>query len=226
MAVFATEAIGLTKGQANLVLLGLAVAAVVGSFGWGQLVERIGPKRTLIRPVVVGDRIVIGRISIGMPDRSGSGCSSWPARPRQQARQGSGRRPGVHASAVPAGALGILRVVRPRQEGLLVISAALRPDPAQHSMSWECRLPGRRAEPARDDAHRGVAHPARLDRWSSSGELDDRATPPPSTGTRDRAARTRPAAVGQRCRWRRPPTAARLSAGSSNFGQRAGSTPS
>jgi Permeases of the major facilitator superfamily len=48
MSVFAVEAIGLTEGQANLVLLGLTVAAVFASFGWGLLVERIGPKRTLM----------------------------------------------------------------------------------------------------------------------------------------------------------------------------------
>ena len=48
MSVFATQAIGLESGQANLVLLGLTVAAVLASFGWGILVERIGPKRTLM----------------------------------------------------------------------------------------------------------------------------------------------------------------------------------
>lgn len=48
MAVFATDAIGFTKTEANLVLLALTVAAVVASFGWGILVERIGPKRTLM----------------------------------------------------------------------------------------------------------------------------------------------------------------------------------
>jgi UMF1 family MFS transporter len=48
MSVFAVEAIGLTKAQANLVLLGLTVAAVLASFGWGFLVEKIGPKRTLM----------------------------------------------------------------------------------------------------------------------------------------------------------------------------------
>jgi MFS transporter, UMF1 family len=48
MSVFAVEAIGLTKTQTNLVLLGLTVAAVIASFGWGFLVERIGPKRTLM----------------------------------------------------------------------------------------------------------------------------------------------------------------------------------
>ncbi|HET7181731.1 MAG TPA: MFS transporter [Candidatus Limnocylindrales bacterium] len=48
MSVFATQAIGLTKTQANLVLLGLTVAAVLASFGWGVVVERYGPKRTLM----------------------------------------------------------------------------------------------------------------------------------------------------------------------------------
>ena len=47
MSVFATQAIGLTAGTANLVLLLLTVVAVGASFGWGRLVERIGPKRTL-----------------------------------------------------------------------------------------------------------------------------------------------------------------------------------
>ena len=48
IAVFATQAIGLTDFQANLFLLVLAVVAVGASFGWGLLVERIGPKRTLL----------------------------------------------------------------------------------------------------------------------------------------------------------------------------------
>jgi len=48
MAVFATEAIGLTKTQANLLLIGLTVVAIFASFGWGFAVERIGPKRTLL----------------------------------------------------------------------------------------------------------------------------------------------------------------------------------
>jgi len=56
MSAFATGAIGFTEGQANLVLLLLTVAAVVGSFGWGALVERIGPKRTLM--IVLGTWVV------------------------------------------------------------------------------------------------------------------------------------------------------------------------
>jgi UMF1 family MFS transporter len=56
MSVFAVEAIGMTKGQANLVLLLLTVVAVMASFGWGYAVERFGPKRTLL--VVLGSWIV------------------------------------------------------------------------------------------------------------------------------------------------------------------------
>jgi UMF1 family MFS transporter len=58
MSVFAVEAIGLTKATANVVLLVLTVVAVVASFGWGQLVERIGPKRTLL--------IVLGTWCVGL----------------------------------------------------------------------------------------------------------------------------------------------------------------
>jgi UMF1 family MFS transporter len=38
--------------MANVVLLLLTIVAVLASFGWGQLVERIGPKRTLL--IVLG----------------------------------------------------------------------------------------------------------------------------------------------------------------------------
>jgi UMF1 family MFS transporter len=48
MSVFATQAIGMTTAATNVLLLGLTVAAVLASFGWGVLVERIGPKRTLM----------------------------------------------------------------------------------------------------------------------------------------------------------------------------------
>ena len=58
MSVFAVEAIGLTKATANIVLLVLTVVAVFASLGWGQLVERIGPKRTLL--------IVLGTWCVGL----------------------------------------------------------------------------------------------------------------------------------------------------------------
>src|SRR5262249_6665115 len=56
MSTFAVKAIGFTEKEANLVLLGLTIAAVVASFGWGFLVERIGPKRTLM--IVLGSWVV------------------------------------------------------------------------------------------------------------------------------------------------------------------------
>jgi UMF1 family MFS transporter len=58
MSVFATEAIGVSQSMANVVLLILTVVAVAASFGWGQLVERIGPKRTLL--------IVLGTWCVGL----------------------------------------------------------------------------------------------------------------------------------------------------------------
>ncbi|HEX6139067.1 MAG TPA: MFS transporter [Candidatus Limnocylindria bacterium] len=62
MAVFATEAIGLTKSEANLMLLLLTVVAVVASFLWGRAVEAWGPKRTLM--VVLGSWCV-GLVVVG-----------------------------------------------------------------------------------------------------------------------------------------------------------------
>jgi UMF1 family MFS transporter len=68
MAVFATEAIGLTDAEANIVLILLTVVAIFASFGWGFLVERIGPKRTLM--IVLGTwcvGLVIGGAVLSLP---------------------------------------------------------------------------------------------------------------------------------------------------------------
>jgi MFS transporter, UMF1 family len=68
MAIVATEAMGLSKTVANVILLILAVVAVLASFGWGALVDRIGPKRTLMIVLTswaVG--LVVGGISLGVP---------------------------------------------------------------------------------------------------------------------------------------------------------------
>jgi len=48
MSVVAVRAMGLTPTIANLILLGLTVVAVLASFGWGRLVDRWGPRRTLM----------------------------------------------------------------------------------------------------------------------------------------------------------------------------------
>src|SRR6187200_2110442 len=63
---------GLTPTVANLILLTLAIVAVLASFGWGALVDRLGPKRTLMIVLAswaVG--LVVGGISLGVPGSVG-----------------------------------------------------------------------------------------------------------------------------------------------------------
>ncbi len=72
MAIVATEAMGLSNTVANLVLLSLAIVAVIASFGWGALVDRIGPKRTLM--IVLASwaiGLVLGGVSLGVPGTPG-----------------------------------------------------------------------------------------------------------------------------------------------------------
>jgi UMF1 family MFS transporter len=67
MALVATEAMGLTPTVANLILLSLAIVAVLASFGWGTLVDRLGPKRTLM--IVLSSwaiGLVVGGLSLGI----------------------------------------------------------------------------------------------------------------------------------------------------------------
>ncbi len=72
MSIVATRAMGLTETAANLILLSLAVVAVLASFGWGALVDRLGPKRTLMIVLAswaVG--LVLGGVSLGVPGTAG-----------------------------------------------------------------------------------------------------------------------------------------------------------
>jgi UMF1 family MFS transporter len=74
MSVVTVRAMGMTDQEAVLVLLGLTVVAVVASFGWGRLVDSWGPKRTLM--TVLGSwavGLVIGGISIGIAGPVGIG---------------------------------------------------------------------------------------------------------------------------------------------------------
>ncbi|MFN8629544.1 MAG: MFS transporter [Chloroflexota bacterium] len=47
MTVFSVQAVGFTESESVYVLLGLTLSAIVSSFIWGRLVDRIGPKKTL-----------------------------------------------------------------------------------------------------------------------------------------------------------------------------------
>jgi UMF1 family MFS transporter len=67
MSLVATEAMGLSRSVANVILLVLAIVAVVASFGWGSLVDRLGPKRTLM--IVLASwaiGLVVGGLSLGI----------------------------------------------------------------------------------------------------------------------------------------------------------------
>ena len=73
MSVFAVEAIGVSQFDANLILLSLTVIAVVASIAWGLVVDRVGPKRTLV--VVLGSWCVglaLAAASLGMPSFASS----------------------------------------------------------------------------------------------------------------------------------------------------------
>jgi UMF1 family MFS transporter len=58
MSLFAIHAVGFTQGEARGVLIVLIVVAVIASFFWGILADRIGPKRTLM--------LVLGSWTVGL----------------------------------------------------------------------------------------------------------------------------------------------------------------
>jgi MFS transporter, UMF1 family len=67
MSVVAVKAVGLTQGQWLATTVLLTVVAILASFGWGWLVDRVGPKKTLLTVLgswVIG--LVLGTISLGL----------------------------------------------------------------------------------------------------------------------------------------------------------------
>jgi UMF1 family MFS transporter len=67
MTIVTTKAKGFTDSQALIVLLSLTVAAIAASFGWGYLVDRLGPRRTLMIVLsswAVG--LILGAISLSV----------------------------------------------------------------------------------------------------------------------------------------------------------------
>ncbi|MGZ6214186.1 MAG: MFS transporter [Candidatus Limnocylindria bacterium] len=69
MSAFATQAIGFTSSEALNILLLLTVVAVLASFGWGWLTDRIGPKRTLLWVLVswTGGLLLLGLVLDKVP---------------------------------------------------------------------------------------------------------------------------------------------------------------
>ena len=68
MAVVAVRVVGLTEQQYLMVTVLLTVIAITASFGWGRLVDRFGPKRTLLWVLAswaIG--LLIGVVSLSLP---------------------------------------------------------------------------------------------------------------------------------------------------------------
>jgi UMF1 family MFS transporter len=67
MSVVTVKVFGLTENQSVYVLLSLTLVAIVMSFVWGWLADRIGPKRTLVAVLVswaIG--LLIGGLAMGL----------------------------------------------------------------------------------------------------------------------------------------------------------------
>jgi UMF1 family MFS transporter len=68
MSVVAVRGMGFTTGEFLLISLGLTVVAITASFGWGSLVDRFGPRRTLVWVLAswaVG--LVLGAAALSLP---------------------------------------------------------------------------------------------------------------------------------------------------------------
>ena len=98
MSAFAVFAVGFTQAEALNILLLLTVVAVIASFGWGWLNDRIGPKRTLL--------IVLATWAVGLLDAHGDartdpvpgGRSAPRRRARRRRGDGSAPPPAAHAA--------------------------------------------------------------------------------------------------------------------------------
>lgn len=68
MALYAVKAMGFTKGSEAILFVVLTVPAVAGSYFWGRLADRIGPKRTI--NIVIIAWIVLLTAMISAPTRT------------------------------------------------------------------------------------------------------------------------------------------------------------
>ncbi|HSW42312.1 MAG TPA: MFS transporter, partial [Patescibacteria group bacterium] len=68
MSVVAVRAVGLTEQQFLMLTVLLTVVAVTASFGWGRLVDRFGPRRTLLWVLSSwAAGLLIGLVSLSLP---------------------------------------------------------------------------------------------------------------------------------------------------------------
>jgi MFS transporter, UMF1 family len=68
MSVVAVEAVGMSKSGYLLVSVLITVVAIVASFGWGRLVDRFGPRRTLLWVLASwAGGLLLGVVSLSMP---------------------------------------------------------------------------------------------------------------------------------------------------------------
>jgi UMF1 family MFS transporter len=68
MALYAVQAMGFEKGSEQTLFLVLTVPAIVGSYIFGRVVDRLGPKRTLVGAVAAWVILLVGLIAA--PSRS------------------------------------------------------------------------------------------------------------------------------------------------------------
>jgi UMF1 family MFS transporter len=69
MAVYAVEAMGFARGAETTLFLVLTLPAIVGSYALGHVVDRVGPKRTLV--VVLASWVALLVAMVSVPTRAG-----------------------------------------------------------------------------------------------------------------------------------------------------------
>ena len=209
MSVIAVRAVGLTENQTALVLLSLTLVAIVMSFVWGYLADRIGAKTTLI----AGPRVVGG----GTRARRGVAFVEWRRCGRRPVPSAVGLRLFLVAGAILGSGLGGVQVadrvlmvhLSPAHRvgeffgiyglvgkasqvvGQLLYGADRVPDVR---LAGRGGVPARGAVADRDDAHRRLAHrpAATMERREDAPHEHVPSTPVPPPRSRPRAARGRP----------------------------------
>ena len=100
MAIYAVKAVGFADGTETTLFLVLTIPAIFGSYAAGQLVDRIGPKRTLVLTIVAWIILLMAMVIA----------------PSQSAFWGVGLAIGLIFGAVPTAERPMLLSLIPREE--------------------------------------------------------------------------------------------------------------